>query len=422
VTLHQGDVRISGAPDPLEFDDRRYFTFKVQPAQKVVVVSDLAIDSEFVGDALDPDPGTLPPGASRPFRVEQFRPKEFSARAAELLKECGCLFVLNVEELDADTWSRIAGYIRDGGGVVVGLGGQCLADHYSSPIVAQLLPAAVGKGPVPRTESSFGKINDATHPLFNRYYKELDTVLAQVPVYRYWPVTPHAGARTLLTYADNAPALLERTVPGPRTGRVLLWTTPLSRRVNRDSAWNEFPVVGWGFWYLMNQTVPYLSGASNEQLIYEAGQDVVLPIDPTRRFKNYIVQGPDTRSTDRLSPPATNDALVIVAPQQIGPWSVTASDENGAKADMGFCVNPPLAESQFTQLTKQDVDALFGKAKPALATDAQSLKRAVDTRRIGHELFPWMMVLILIVVTAENLLANRFYRESTPRSAVGVRS
>jgi hypothetical protein len=40
--------------------------------------------------------------------------------------------------------------------------------------------------------------------------------------------------------------------------------------------------------------------------------------------------------------------------------------------------------------------------------------------RVGHEIFPWLMVLILFLVTAENLLANRFYRESTPSAAVGV--
>jgi len=48
VTLHQGLVRVSGAPDPLKFDDERYFTFTVRPALKVVIVSDLPIDAEFV--------------------------------------------------------------------------------------------------------------------------------------------------------------------------------------------------------------------------------------------------------------------------------------------------------------------------------------------------------------------------------------
>jgi hypothetical protein len=427
VALHQGEVRISGVPDPLVFDNRRYFTFQVQPAQKVVIVSDLSIDAEFVRDALDPDPATLPPGIPRPFRVESVRAPEFITRGHELLKDCACLFVLNVKQLDPDAWGRISAYVRDGGGLVVGMGSLCNPNHYASPTVAQLLPAVPGEQPCPRAESSFGKINDATHPLFQARHKELDALLAQVPVYRYWPVTPSQGARTLLTFRDNAPALLERTIPGPKTGHVLLWTTPLSRRPDRESegAWNEFPITEWGFFYLVGvQTVPYLSGASNQHLIYDAGQDVVLNLDPAWPFKNYTVegpaQGPDTQSSDRLSPGA-NHALVIVAPQQIGQWRVTAREE-GAQATLGFSVNPPLSESVFTPLQERDLDALFAQAQHKLANDSQSLAHAVHDIRIGREVFPWLMILILILVTAENLLANRFYRESKPRAAVGASS
>jgi hypothetical protein len=422
VTLHQGYVRVSGAPDPLEFDDRRYFTFKVQPALKVVIVADLAIDAEFVRDALDPDPDTLPPGTPRPFHVESVRTPVFAARGPELLKDCAAVWLLDVTQLDPDAWSRLSAYVRDGGGLVVGLGNRCLPDHYSSPTVAQLLPATPSKKASPPAEFSFGRINDATHTLFSRFPKELDQVLAQVPVSKYWTVTPNQGAHTLLTFRDNAPALLERTIRGPRTGHVLLWTTPLARRTDRrvETAWNDFPQV-WGFYYLMTQTVPYLAGTSSEQLIYEAGQDVLLPIDPARRFKNYIVQGPDARSSNRLSPPATSDALLIDAPQQIGAWSVAASGDDGAKASLGFCVNPPLSESQFSQLAKADLDHLFGKAKYALASD-QNIERVKQEIRVGHEMFPWLMVLILILVTAENLLANRFHRESPARMPVGVPS
>ena len=428
VALHQGYVRVSGAPDPLTFDDKRYFTFKVQPALKVLVVSDLEIDAEFVAKALDPDPATLPPGTPRPFHVQSVRTKpEFIARAPELLKDCASVWLLDVKELDSDTWGRLTGFVRDGGGLVVGLGDRCLADHYGSPGVAQLLPVTLGKKASPPAEFSFGKINDATHPLFSRYPKELDQVLAQVPVYKYWTVTPHQGTRTLLTFRDTSPALLERTIRGPKTGHVLLWTTPLAYRADRRSpaAWNEFPLPargrGWGFYELITQMVPYLAGTASEQLIYEAGQDVMIPIDPARRFKNYIVQAQDSPSSYGLSPPATNDMLVIVAPQEIGAWSVTASGgADGAKAAFGFSVNPPLSESQFLPLSKPDLDRLFGKDNYALAKDSQSLKSAVDKVRIGHEIFPWLMVLILILVTAESLLANRFYRESAPRPAVGV--
>jgi hypothetical protein len=419
VPLHQGKVRISGVPDPLLFNDERFFTFKVQPALKVLVVSDLAIDAEFVRVALDPEGPT--PGSARPFHVEQVRTGDFPAKALELLKDVSCVFMVNVAQLDLPAWSRLGAFVRDGGGLVIGLGDRSRIDHYGSPAVAQLIPAT----PVKRVEKSqgFGKINDATHPLFSRYPKQLDTVLAQVPIYRYWSVTADPGARTLLTFADNAPALLERTFRGPKAGHVLLWATPLARRFDReaDAAWNEFPLA-WGFYDLMNQTVPYLAGSSNEQLIYDAGQDVVLPIDSTRRYKNYIIQGPDARSSDRQSPPATSNELVIVAPQPIGQWSVTASGEDGPRATLGFSVNPPQSESRFSPLEKRDLDALFGKAKYALADDPQSLEKVTKEVRVGHEIFPWLMALILILVTAEGLLANRFYRESPQRAAAGVAS
>ena len=60
----------AASADPLDFDDVRYFTFKVQPAAKVLVVSDLAIDAEFVADALDPRTRSRParPGRSRSSR------------------------------------------------------------------------------------------------------------------------------------------------------------------------------------------------------------------------------------------------------------------------------------------------------------------------------------------------------------------
>ncbi len=128
---------------------------------------------------------------------------------------------------------------------MLGLGDRCLPENYNGPAAAQLVPAALGKAQDPKAETVFGKVNDFTHPLFNRYSKQLDAVLSQVPVYHYWSVTPPEGSRTLLTYADGAPALIERVFKGAKTGRVLLWTTPLARRSERKSpaAWNEFPQV-----------------------------------------------------------------------------------------------------------------------------------------------------------------------------------
>lgn len=418
IPIHQGKVQISGTPDPVEFDDVRYFSFGVKPAANVLIVADLAIDAEFIQRAIDPDPSTLPPGTPRPYRAERITTAKFFEKADNLSKRYRCIFLNNVRELTDADWGRLSGFVHDGGGLVVGLGGLSLPDNYQQSTAESVLPATVGRVVAPNEPTTFGLVADYSHPLFNRYPKLLNDMLAEVPVSRYRLVKPHEGSRVLLSYADKAPALIERVFNGSRTGRVLLWTTPLSRRADATpaDAWNEFPVVGWAFFYLMNQSVSYLSGSMDEGLTFEAGKDVVLAIDPTRRYKNYIVQDPDKKTSDRLSPPANSDALVVVAPQQLGNWSVSASGTEGNAQVIGFSVNPPVAETQFVPLETADLDRLFGgKTRYDLADNAKELERAIRIGHVGHELFPWLMLLIMVIVTAESVLANKFHRETGPR-------
>ena len=65
--LHRGKIKLSGTPDPFERDDERYFTFKVRPPLKVLVVSTQPYDSTCVAAALDPDsPGRAAVVPGRP--------------------------------------------------------------------------------------------------------------------------------------------------------------------------------------------------------------------------------------------------------------------------------------------------------------------------------------------------------------------
>ena len=78
---------------------------------------------------------------------------------------------------------------------------------------------------------------------------------------------------------------------------------------------------------------------------------------------------------------------------------------------------------QLASLDRRDLDTLFGKdaaGKPGyqLADDPASLQRAREVTLFGREIFPWIMMLILVLVCVENVLANTFYREKTPARAV----
>ncbi len=78
---------------------------------------------------------------------------------------------------------------------------------------------------------------------------------------------------------------------------------------------------------------------------------------------------------------------------------------------------PPRSESKFAPLEKSDLDVIFGKDGYILAENAQSQNRQHELVTKGYEIFPWLMFLILMVVTLENFLANTFYKE-TPKAKV----
>ena len=151
----------------------RFFTFKVQPALKVLVVSDLADRRRVRRRCARPRPGTLAPGTPRPFQVERIRTARVHARGQELLKDATCVFLLNVAELEADPGAGSDGYVREGGGLVIGLGDRCLPEHYNGNRSSRSsLPATLGKKPgleSPRPPSA--RSTTATHPLFSRYPK-----------------------------------------------------------------------------------------------------------------------------------------------------------------------------------------------------------------------------------------------------------
>ncbi len=55
---------------------------------------------------------------------------------------------------------------------------------------------------------------------------------------------------------------------------------------------------------------------------------------------------------------------------------------------------------------------IFGKDGYLLAEDAAAHQEKEKLTRYGYEVFPWLMFLILMVVTLENVLANTFYKET----------
>ena len=245
-----------------------------------------------------------------------------------------------------------------------------------------------------------------------------------VPVYRYWPTKPAVeGAHCFSPIRTGLPHFSSARSRGPRraeycsgrrpchAGRT--WAAPWPPNQN---AWSELPsATYWPFLVLMDQTVPYVAGASSESLNFEAGENVLLKLEPTARFTKFLVTGPDPTTKPRLVPSPSNEFLEVIEPPELGIWSVKATGADNRTTMMGFSVNVPDRtgrRANLTRSTPQDLDTIFGKGNYKLAEDVQTMENVGQIARLGHEIFPLLMFLILIIVTLENFLANTFYKQA----------
>ena len=373
VPLHQGYVRLSGSADPAEFDDVRYFTFRVKPATNVLIVSDQA-DRRRVHRrrASTPTRRTLPParpGRSTPTGCST---SKFLEKADNLGKRYRVHLPEQRQRPRAErrrvgAAQRVRPRRRRPGHRP--RQARPTPSTTAGTIAEQILPATLDAPVALKEPTTFGQVTDLTHPLFSKYPGPSSEVLSQVPVSKYWSVKPHdEGSRVLLAYADKAPALIERVFKGSRTGRVLLWTTPLSRRPDPKSpdAWNEFPnpLAGWSFFYLMNQTVSYLSGTVEEGLSSTPAATWSCRSTRPGGSRTTSCSDPKGKTVEPLSPAGGERLLVIVAPQQLGNWSVTGTGTEGGAEVIGFSVNPPVSETQFVPLETADLDRLFRREGP----------------------------------------------------------
>ena len=201
---------------------------------KVLLISDQAIDADFVAAALDPDP---PPGRPRRSRSSRVQPAEFVGQAtATRSKDHAAVFLLNVE---AARRRRLgpAQRLRPRGRRPGGRPGRPLP----APRTTTGRPPASSCRPSSRSRST-AKAETHLRQDRRRHPSAVPAVCQGArAAARRCPGLPllgrqaaARGARALLSFSDEAPALLERTFKGAKTGRVLLWTTPLARRVQPD--------------------------------------------------------------------------------------------------------------------------------------------------------------------------------------------
>ena len=72
-------------------------------------------------------------------------------------------------------------------------------------------------------------------------------------------------------------------------------------------------------------------------------------------------------------------------------------------------MNLPTEATRLERIDAESLNEWFGQDGYRLARGREELNRDLGEARIGHEMYPWLMVLLVLLLALEHVLANRFY-------------
>lgn len=397
--FHQGVFR-AAADDPMPFDDARSFTVEVRPPTRVLVLSDRPEDAEFWVSALAPR--ELAAQQRARYLVDAGPPSRLGSVD---LADYSVVALLNVGQLPQDGWIKLSNFVQSGGGVFIAVGERVDPVAYDTAGAQTILPARLLSEKAP-PQPVYVSIDRFTHPLLAKFREWGTGELADRPVLRYFQVDPavHQSA-VIANFSDGSPALVERAFGQGKRGRTILWTTAAHYRPTGD-AWTEIP-LGWSYLALADQIVRYLAGSAEAKWNYLAGQPIAIEVDPGAAGALFSITDP-AGEFERLSVDPTETSLVIPPPKHLGNYRVDAG-EAVRPFSCRFSVNEPAEESVLTKIPADRLAELIGKDRLRIARDPSQIEQVVGEARVGRELFPWLMILVIALVVAEGYLANRFY-------------
>ena len=409
--VHHGRIRLL-ADDGLRLDNERFFTIAVHDAWPVLVVAPENVAAHLMTEAVAPYQFRQTNQAK--FDCEVVRQSEFNLRD---LGKYAAVCLLDPKPLTAEQWQRLAGFVNAGGGLGVFLGNHANpVDSFQEAPVRQLLG-----GKIVRQWRSPGDLFlspvDAGHRLLQDF-RDLGSSVpwSQFPVFRHWMMKPvDPDTRVVMNYGNSKlPALV---TSGYGQGRVVTLTTPITERLQSPGreSWNELSAGAdpWPYFLLINRTLLYLVNRGDERLNYQAGETAQLTHDPMTDPDQYQLFIPQE---DPLERNAQDGRIVVRDTEHVGAYRLKGN--RGGPVLRGFAVNYGVEQSNLQRLESEALDRLLGVDRYQLARNREEIKFGIRNRRVGQEFYPFLVLMLVLVLALEHTLANRFYEKDS--SAVEV--
>ncbi len=391
--------------DALMIDNTRYLTVKVRTPWLVLVAAPNDVNTSAFVEAIAP---------------YQFRKENRAAYDCLVvptdeitnhsLADFAAVVLLDPTPLSATAWEQLGKYVRGGGQLALMLGAHAGdGSSFNTAEAAQLMPGKLGLVYRVSGRDVYLAPHSYDHPILRPFRSFASSVpWDRFPVFQYWnlhEISPQT--QIILRFGNNEPALLERTLG---KGTILTMTTPITEpeRPAGRQAWNELAGPDdLPRFMLVNQMMVYLTQHEAGQYNFDAGQTVVLSNPSDQDPSRYLLFAPNG---DTQPVQARDDKLTISTTETPGTYRLKG-DRDGP-VQRGFSVNLPLHASLLERTTKEQLDKLFGKDRYQLARDREQIEREQGRQRAGREFFPFLTAVLAVTLILEQLLANKFYRDT----------
>ncbi|HEV3383215.1 MAG TPA: hypothetical protein VG097_00290, partial [Gemmata sp.] len=453
-------------------DNTRYLTFKVGEARRILTLTDdvpgtafwqLSHQSkgEFGCLVVTPDKVVVAEGGQ--IKIEYAPdPKKPDETISENIREFEAVCLLSVADPskkgaigNESLWDKLKPYVEGGGKLVIIPGANLSPDGYAAggSLMPGTFKSVIDTGkmqppPPPQTAPAWDHPHDGQfgvtwfldesilqHPMLRPFQGwkmkgNVDEVKNPSTAKKFWDVAKAEGATVVVYYNDaekpngRHPAVLERNIPDPKDpkkikGKVVLLTTRLDIQAPHDE-WNDYWEASSSWTVVLPWLViRYLAGdTADANFNHLAGQSVTIPLP-----KEGVPKGTKV-AIEKPQEIVGNDALIEVGDKQtdlrVGPprtnyagnYLFTVAARNWKE---GFSLNVPAEESTLEKVPLEAIEELTGK-NSVVPVDRNRSLRDIMAIVIGSpvDLFPWLLILVLLLLSLEGLIANRFYRRVKP--------
>ncbi len=169
---------------------------------------------------------------------------------------------------------------------------------------------------------------------------------------------------------------------------------------------------------LVNEAMLYLVGSGEDRLNFWAGETAVVHLPENERQLIFSLRTPEGEEFPQSIDQKTG-TITITTTGSVGNYLLRAGGTQGG-VRRGFSVNVPAANTDLKRLSRDELTALLGDGKFRLSRGRDEIERNVNLDRTGREMYPLLIILVALVLGAEHLLANKFYRRD-PQSEESTR-